>query len=98
MMAELGIFYYLKFIAAFIFVIALMYVIAHLIRKYGLDQKWGHFVPSKDKRRLRVLEILPIDGRRRIMLCACDDREYVVMLGMNGELLLDQKDMKKDPS
>jgi flagellar protein FliO/FliZ len=95
-MAELGFLYYLKFILAFIFVITLMYLIAHLIRKYGLDQKWGHFVPPRDKRRLKLLEVLPIDGRRRLLLCACDEREYVVMLGINGEILLDQKDMKKD--
>jgi len=35
-----------------------------------------------------VIETLPLDGKRRVILLKCDDREHLVLLGQNQDLVL----------
>ena len=43
---------------------------------------------AKGARRLAVLEVLPIDPRRKLVLVRCDEREYLLLLGQDGNRLL----------
>lgn len=73
-----------RFFFALVFVLALMGGLALAMRRFGNR----HALPGV-KRRLKVVEILPIDGRRKAVLLRRDDREHLVILGANAETLVE---------
>ncbi len=40
------------------------------------------------KNRLKVVASLSLDTRRRLVIAQCDDQEYNLLLGINGDILL----------
>ena len=77
---------YLKFLFALLFVIGLIGGLALLAKRFGLGNR-GPTSKSKTKR-LSILETLPLDPKRRVMLIKCDDREHMVLIGPNSEQTL----------
>lgn len=76
----------LRLAAALAFVLSLMGLLAFLLRRYG-SGGWRTLAP-KD-RRLKIVEILPLDSRRRALLIARDGKEHLVILGPNGETVVE---------
>lgn len=78
---------YLQFAASLVFVLALIGAAAFVARRVGL----GGIVARRpdSRRRLALVEVLPLDGRRRLVLLRCDAREHLVILGPNGETVVD---------
>lgn len=76
----------LKFIAAFVFVISLMLLLPHALRRIGVA---GTQMVKNGKRRLKVVEFMPIDHRRRLVLVRRDDKDHLILLGINGETLVE---------
>ena len=58
---------------------------AYVARKAGLSNLSG---PGGRKRRLAVTEMISIDARRRLAIIRCDDKEHLIVLGVNGETLI----------
>ena len=77
---------YLRFMAALLFVLALMGGLWLVLKKLGLA---GPVVQTPGKRRLKVIESLSIDARRRLVLLQRDDRQHLVILGPTGETVLE---------
>lgn len=78
---------YLRFIAALIFVLALIGLLAWLARRFGPG---AHTNPTPGRhRRLAIVETRPLDGRRRLILIRRDDVEHLLVLGANGELVVE---------
>lgn len=73
-----------KFVSALLFVLALMGGLVLVLRKFS-----GQPVAGMGRRRLKILEILPLDARRRAVLLRCDDREHLVILGPNSETVVE---------
>lgn len=76
----------LKFFSAFVFVIALMLLFSWGMKRLGLA---GALLPGAGKRRLKVVEFMPIDHRRRLVLVRRDDREHLLLLGPQGETVVE---------
>lgn len=76
----------LKFLCAFVFVIALMMVLAWVMKKIGLS---GQSFIQAGKKRLKVVEVLPIDHRRKLVLVRRDDREHLLVLGGDSEAVIE---------
>ena len=55
------------------------------LRRFGPDAL-ARLVPTRRERRLKVVESLPLDPSRRLVLVACDGRERLLLLG-DGRLL-----------
>ena len=79
---------YFRFVAALLFVLGIIGVFALLARR---------FVPGARninrrgvKRRLSVVEVIPIDTKRRLVLLKRDDTEHLVMLGPNGDTVIER--------
>lgn len=68
----------IKFIAAFVLVIGGMLALAWGLKRAGLA---GHILRTGPHRRLRVVESMPVDHRRRLVLLRRDDREHLILLG-----------------
>ncbi|MGH1399264.1 MAG: flagellar biosynthetic protein FliO [Alphaproteobacteria bacterium] len=81
---------YLKVIAALALVLALMGGLMLLLKKLGLG---GPVVDARAKKRLKVVEILPVDAKHRLMLIKRDDAEHLIMVGGNGEVMV-ERDIK----
>ena len=77
---------FLRLIFALVFVLGLMGGLAFLLKKLGLAAQ----TPSVrgDKKRLRMVESLPLDARRRLVLLECDEKQHLVILGATGETVI----------
>jgi flagellar protein FliO/FliZ len=79
----------LRLIAALAFVLALMGGLALALKKLGLGGVGAGPGAGRGKKRLEVLETLPLDARRRAVLLRRDEAEHLVILGPNGETLIE---------
>ena len=75
----------MKLVSALAFVLALMAMLGLVMRRINHG---GRMLPSS-RRRLKLVETLPIDPRRRLAIVRCDDREHLLILGTNGETVIE---------
>jgi len=78
---------YLRAILALILVIGLIGLLSFLLKRFQLEgrltKKMG------EDRRLSVVEMTPLDARRRLVLVKRDNVEHLVILGQNSELVVE---------
>jgi flagellar protein FliO/FliZ len=84
---------YLKFFAALIFVLGLMGGLALVLKRLGLGA--AAMLPP-EKRRLKIIEILPLDARRKAVLLRRDDCEHLVILGAASETVVESGIVKNE--
>ena len=78
---------YWRFLLALLFVVALIAGCAWIARRFGFAARFG---ASAGKRRLAIVEVLPLDGRRRLVLLRRDDAEHLVLLGLHNDLVIER--------
>ena len=79
---------YTRYIAALVFVIAAILSLSYLLRRLG-GGRFGMVSVAKSERRLKLLEIMPLDARRRLVLIGHDDREHLILLGHDRDLVVE---------
>jgi len=77
---------YLRFLAALLFVLALIGAAAYALRAFGFIQPGQR---RQNDRRLGIVESLLLDARRRLVIVRRDDKEYLLLLSPTGETLVD---------
>lgn len=82
----MGLATYAQFLVALLFVLALIGVGALLLRRFAPGPLGG---PRGRERRLSVRGVLALDARRRVVLIRRDDREHLLLLGANGETVIE---------
>ncbi|MBL4601498.1 MAG: FliO/MopB family protein [Emcibacteraceae bacterium] len=80
----------IQFIFALGFVIALLLAFAYGAKKLGFIARVTINQGGKQKKRLNIVEILPVDAKRRLMIIRRDDTEHLIMLGAERDLLIEQ--------
>ena len=75
-----------KMIAALIFVLGLMGGLALIMKQLGLS---GRIHAAGGKSRLKVIESIPLDSRRRMAIIQRDDVQHLVIFGPNGETVIE---------
>lgn len=75
----------IKFFAALTLVLGLMGGLALILKRFQL----GGPIKTGSARRLKILEILQLDSRRKAILLRRDDKEHLVILGPNGETVIE---------
>lgn len=75
----------LRLLGALILVVCLMLGLNLVMRRIHN----GATMISGQKRRLRIIEVIPLDHRRRAMLIRRDDRDHLVILGPTGETVVE---------
>ncbi len=78
---------YIKFFAALVFVVALMGLLAYVMKRLNLAGGGG--LISTGKRRLKIVETLPLDARRKAVILQRDNRQHLVILGPAGETVVE---------
>ena len=81
---------YFQFIVALLFVIALIMLLAYIAKRFGLMARVTLDSAKTRNKRLNIVEILPVDAKRRLLLIRRDDVEHLVMLGTEQDLLIEQ--------
>jgi flagellar protein FliO/FliZ len=76
---------YGRFLAALLFVLGLIALTAWLARRFRL----GPGAPAGTGRRLAVLETLPLDARRKLVLIRRDATEHLLLLSPEGNRLVE---------
>lgn len=85
---------YIRFVLALAFVLALMGIVAHLLKRYGT----GRFaMPSKTDKRLTVIETRMVDSRHKLALVKCDDQEHLLLISPENQCVI-QSNIKKTAS
>ncbi|HPF46264.1 MAG: FliO/MopB family protein [Alphaproteobacteria bacterium] len=88
----------IKFVFALGFVILLLAAFAYGAKKLGFIARVTVDQNNEKKKRLNIVEILPVDAKRRLMLIRRDDKEHLIMLGAERDLLIEQNiDLKSRP-
>ncbi len=78
---------YLRFAVALLFVVALILLIAWVMRRVG----FGGLAPAASRqRRLGIVEALPLDAKRRLVLVRRDDQEHLLLLSAQGDLVVER--------
>lgn len=76
----------LQLIAALAFVLSLMGVLAFALKKLGLSGA----IPVQGKtKRLKVIEVLPLDRTRKLAIIQRDDVQHLIILGGNCETVVE---------
>jgi flagellar protein FliO/FliZ len=77
---------YIKFLSAFVFVIALMLLLSWVLKKVG---GVGGGLLQKAEKRLKVVEFLPLDHKHRLVLVRRDNREHLLVIGPESETVIE---------
>jgi flagellar protein FliO/FliZ len=79
---------YWRFVLALAAVVGLIFAVAWVVRRLGLA---GRLVTVGGKRRrLAVVEVLPLDAKRRLVLLRRDGAEHLVLLGLGGDVVIER--------
>ncbi len=77
-----------KLIAALVLVLGLMGGLSLILRKLGLSG-----VPLAEnqgrKKRLKLIESMPLDARRRLVLVQRDDVQHLIVMSAQGETVVE---------
>jgi flagellar protein FliO/FliZ len=77
---------YTRFLLALVAVLALLAVFAWLARRFGFA---GRSFAAGGRRRLAIVEVLPIDAKRRLILVRRDQTEHLIVLGSDGATVIE---------
>lgn len=78
---------YMRFVFALGFVIGLFALLAYLAKRYGFGYRG---VDKSGRRRLSISEVMPLDGKRRLVLVRRDEREHLLLIGGESDLVVEQ--------
>lgn len=73
--------------------LGLIAALAYAARRFNFMQLAG----GAQGGRMRLVETLMIDARRRVALIRVDGREHLILLGSTGETLIESRDAPPEP-
>ena len=87
---DLGYANYFQFFLALVFVLGLIGLVAIIMRHYALGGaiQFGR-QKRAGRRRLEIVDVTPVDARRRLILVRRDDVEHLILLGAHVDILVE---------
>ena len=79
---------YVQFLFALVFVLGLIGLFSLLLKRLSMNGISG-LRSGSGKRRLSIVETVIVDGKRRMVLVRRDDREHLLLLGQQNDLLIE---------
>lgn len=79
---------YFRFVAALIFVLGIIGVLALIARRFVPGAR--NINRRGTKRRLSIVEVVPVDTKRRLVLLKRDDTEHLILLGPTGDTVVER--------
>lgn len=81
---------YSRFALSLVFVIGLIVLAAWVMRRFGLGVTMAR-QGGRRVRRLAVVEVAPIDPKRRLVLVRRDDIEHLLLVGGASDLVVETR-------
>ena len=78
----------LRFLMALVFVLGLIGAFSLFAKRFGFSPR-ARKTKMKGKKRLRIVEVLAVDAKRRLILVRRDDTEHLVLLGADRDLVVE---------
>ncbi len=78
---------YAKYLVVLLFVLGLIGLISYAVRRMGfapLAEK-----PKSGKKRLGISQSIGLDSKRRLVLVRRDDKEHLILIGPNTDVLIE---------
>lgn len=85
---------YSRFFVSLAFVIALIWAVAWLLKRFGLDKRLRGATGQAG--RMQVVDVLYMDPRRKLVLVRADHQEYVLMVAGDSVTVIDKLEKKID--
>lgn len=79
---------YLKYIVGLLIVLGLIALIALLARRLGMVPRVSR--DPSTPRRLSITDVLSVDAKRRLVLVKRDDREHLLLLGPERDVVVER--------
>jgi flagellar protein FliO/FliZ len=79
-----------RFCFALAFVLGLIWLLAYLAKRFGLDKKFRGVTGQKG--RMAVVDVLYLDPKRKLTLVRADTHEYLLLIAGDHAQLLDKKE------
>jgi flagellar protein FliO/FliZ len=82
---------YFQVLLAFLFVLGLIGLMSYALRKFSLES----FMMKKNAgaiKQLSIIEILPLDTKRRLVLVKNGKKNHLLLLGINGDVVVESYD------
>lgn len=76
----------LRFFMALVFTLSLIGLLYWLVRRYAPSRI---LAPSSASNRLQIMEVRTVDARHRLVLVRRDTVEHLVLLGAQGDLVIE---------
>lgn len=78
---------YSQFVLALVFVLALIGILGAIARRLGL----GGIRAAKgaSERRISIVEVRPLDAKRKLILLRRDQVEHLIIIGPSSEMLIE---------
>jgi flagellar protein FliO/FliZ len=77
---------YSRFLLALVAVLAMLVCFAWLARRFGFA---GKSFTKGGRRRLAIVEMVPIDAKRRLILLRRDQTEHLIVLGADSAVVIE---------
>ena len=78
----------LRFVSALVLVVSLMGILWIILKRLNISG--GMLLPQGKKRRLMIVETLPLDMKHKAILLRRDNTDHLVILGPNGETVIER--------
>lgn len=85
--------YYVRAFAALLFVMALIGLMALVLKKYRERHPW--YGNKGATTQLSIQEVLPVDAKRKVIRIRSGEKEHVLLVGGNNDLLIDSTTMSE---
>ncbi len=82
---------YLRAILSLVFVLGLLLALSWALKRFNLVAGGVPLANRNKARRMKIIEILPLDARRRLVLVRRDDMEHLVLLGGTQEIVVESR-------
>ena len=79
---------YIRFALALVFVLGLIGALGLIARRFGLAPRVST-QRSGGEKRVQIVDVTNVDGKRRLILIRRDDREHLILLGASGETVVE---------
>ena len=78
---------YLTAVVALAFVVGLIALLGWAVRRFGLIP--GASAVTRGGKRIKIVEVTPIDVRRKLVLIRRDQAEHLILLGAQRDLVIE---------
>jgi flagellar protein FliO/FliZ len=81
---------YVRFVLSLILVLGLLLGALWAVRRYGIGIGGMQMSRSGARRRLALVEVMPMDAKHKLVLVRRDDREHLLVLGPDAPVVVER--------